>query len=78
MAYRKFVDRDRRPWEVRDRSRAEWSFEPLRGNDRSARRVRAPGYQDDPFELSESELQGLLDSAAEAREGPSPDSLFRD
>lgn len=63
MSQRKFVDRDGRPWTIRDRSRWEWQFEPDHGNPESARSVRAPAYQDDPFELSTEELQRLLDSA---------------
>ncbi|MFQ5747232.1 MAG: hypothetical protein ACE5HF_08450 [Gemmatimonadota bacterium] len=78
MAYRKFVDRAGRSWEVRDLSRAEWTFEPLRGNDEPARRVRAPGYQNDPYELSDRELQALLDSASGSPTRPSADSLFKD
>lgn len=63
MSYRKFVDRSGHAWQIRDRSRWEWSFEPDGGNPGPARVVRAPTYQDDPFELSTEELQQLLDSA---------------
>ena len=48
---------------MRDRSRWDWQFEPEPGNPETARSVRAPTYQDDPFELSQEELQRLLDSA---------------
>jgi hypothetical protein len=74
VSYRKFVDRAGQAWQVRDRSRWEWSFEPEGGNPGPARTVRAPGYQDDPFELSAEELQRLLDSArtASTRRAPNP------
>lgn len=63
MSYRKFVDRSGNEWTVRDRSRWEWHFEPAGGNPGPPRVVRAPGHQDDPFELSNEELQRLLDAA---------------
>ena len=63
MSYRKLVDRDGQAWQIRDRSRWEWTFEPDGGNPGPARTVRAPTYQEDPFELSAEELQSLLDSA---------------
>jgi hypothetical protein len=45
-------------------SRSEWRFEPLPGNPDTARRVRPPLYAgDDPFELSEQELQSILGNA---------------
>jgi hypothetical protein len=63
MGYRKFVDRSGNAWSIRERSRWEWQFEPEGGNPGPARTVRAPGHQNDPFELSKEELQRLLDSA---------------
>jgi len=74
MAFRHFVDRDGRAWEVRNRSQAEWDFEPVSGNPGPARRVPAPGYERDPYELSIEELQRLLDGAppAPSRSKPSP------
>ncbi len=50
-------------------SRSEWRFEPLRGNPGTPHRVRPPLYTgDDPFELSEQELQAILGAATpEAR-----------
>ncbi len=50
-------------------SRSEWRFEPLRGNPDPPQRVRPPLYAgDDPFELSEQELQAILgDATPEAR-----------
>ena len=45
-------------------SRSEWRFEPLRGNPGTPHRVRPPLYAgDDPFELSEQELQSILGAA---------------
>jgi len=77
MAYRRFVDRSGAAWEVRDRSRWDWTFEPVGGNPAAARTARAPGYQDDPFELSDAELQRLLD-AARSSSGPGAPSPFKD
>ncbi len=62
MGYRKFTDRDGRSWEIRDRSRSEWRVEPLPGNPGGRTAVSPPGYDNDPFELSNEELQGLLDA----------------
>lgn len=69
MANRKFTDRNGQPWEVRDRSSAEWILEPILENPARPRRVKPPSYELDPFELTDQELQRLLDSAPEA--GPS-------
>ena len=60
MAYRKFTDLEGRQWEVRDRSHSEWELEPVGQNREPPRRVAAPGYEKDPFEMSEEELQALL------------------
>ena len=74
MSYRKFIDRSGCAWSVRERSRWEWHFEPEGGNPGPTRVVRAPGHQDDPFELSNDELQRLLDSApgGTGRRAPNP------
>ena len=77
MSYRKFVDRAGHAWLIRDRSRWEWTFEPDGGNPGAARTVRAPTYQDDPFELSTEELQRLLDSA-KTSSGPRAPNPFGD
>lgn len=61
MSYRRFVDREGRSWEVRDRSRSRWEFHPISGNTSSAVPVSAPTYESDPYELSDQELQKLLD-----------------
>ena len=64
MSHRKFSDRRGNRWEVRVSSRAEWTFEPMPGNPHPPRRVRPPLYAgDDPFELSEQELQTIFGSA---------------
>jgi hypothetical protein len=63
MAYRNFKDREGNTWEVRTRSRSEWSLEPVAGNPGRARDVASPGYEKDPFEMSIEELQRLLDSS---------------
>ncbi len=60
MAYRKFKDSNGNNWEVREQSRDEWYFEPVSGNPGSRKVVRSPGYEKDPFEMSERELQKLL------------------
>ncbi|WP_419164270.1 hypothetical protein [Candidatus Palauibacter sp.] len=69
MSHRNFYDRQRNRWEVRVSSRAEWRFEPLPGNPNPPRLVRPPLYAgDDPFELSEQELQTIFGTATpEAR-----------
>ncbi len=63
MGYRRFVDRAGRAWEVRDETKSEWAFVPQSGNLMDRTIVPAPGYDNDPFELSNEELQKLLDAA---------------
>ena len=63
MGYRRFVDRAGRAWEVRDETKSEWAFVPQPGNPMDRTIVPAPGYDNDPFELSNEELQKLLDAA---------------
>lgn len=77
MGYRTFVDRERRAWEVRPRSKSEWEFLPSGDNPGPARAAPAPGYEADPFELSTEELQQLLDAAPAARPRSRP-SPFKD
>jgi len=73
MAQRRFADRDGRRWEVRVRSRTEWEFEPVEGNTEAPRKAQPPGYEQDPFEMSMEELQGMLDASRTRRPpGPSP------
>jgi hypothetical protein len=75
MGYRRFTDRAGRTWEIRDRSASEWEYHPVDGG--GAVRVRAPGYDKDPFELSNEELQKRLDEAgggpSRARKSPFQD-----
>jgi hypothetical protein len=67
MGFRRFRDRDGNEWEVRVRSRDEWEFLPV-GDQRGEPRVaRAPGYEQDPFELSQEELQRVWDASAPPR-----------
>jgi hypothetical protein len=77
MSFRKYVDDEGRSWQVRPVSRGEWRFEPLPGNAAPARSVRAPSWQEDPFELSREELGRLLGSAT-PRPGPTRRSPFKD
>ena len=63
MGYRRFVDRDGQPWDVRDETDSVWTFVPQPGNSSDRTSVPAPGYDNDPFELSNEELQTLLDAA---------------
>jgi len=77
MGFRRFKDRDGRQWEVRVRSREEWELEPVSENPEPARIARAPGYETDPFELSQEELQGLLESSTPAPQR-STKSPFKD
>ena len=74
MGFRRFDDNQGRPWEIRPRSRSEWQFEPLPGNPETRRTVRPPSYEEDPFELTDQELQRLLGSTrpGATRRPPSP------
>ena len=77
MGFRKFSDRDKREWEIRDISRLEWEFSPAGDNQQRARRVPPPGYEQDPYELSQEELQLLLDASTPEPER-SRQSPFKD
>jgi hypothetical protein len=70
MGYRRFTDRTGQVWEVRDRTRNTWQLEPVSGNPGRSLTVPAPGYEQDPFELSEEELQRMLDAAPGASSRP--------
>ncbi len=61
MGYRRLIDRDGEAWDVKDMSDSVWRFEPVGGSPADPVDSRAPGYQKDPFELSQDELQRLLD-----------------
>lgn len=59
---RKFVDRNGKPWDVeREHGRRQLVFRPIEGSSADERNSPAPGHTDDPFELSDEELQRLLD-----------------
>jgi hypothetical protein len=72
--FRTFTDREGHKWEVRPSSREEWELEPVAPNPNRARTVAAPGYETDPYELSQEELQRLLERSAPLpdRKKPSP------
>lgn len=78
MGYRRFTDRDGRTWEVRDLTRAEWRLEPVSGTGDRGLDVPSPGYERDPFELSQEELQRLLDKAQQGPRRSPPKSPFGD
>lgn len=61
MGYRRLIDRDGEAWDVKDISDSVWRFEPVGGNPADPIESQAPGYQKDPFEVSQEELQRLLD-----------------
>ena len=61
MGYRRLTDRDGEVWDVKDQSDSVWRFEPVGGNPADPVDAQAPGYQKDPFELSQAELQRMLD-----------------
>lgn len=64
MGFRRFIDRDKLEWEIRDTSRLRWEFSPAGQNELAARSVEPPGYEQDPYELSQEELQRLFDASA--------------
>jgi hypothetical protein len=64
MGFRRFIDREKREWEIRDISRARWELSPAGDNPQASRWVEPPGYEQDPYELSQEELQQLLDASA--------------
>jgi hypothetical protein len=61
MGYRRLIDRDGEAWDIKDHSDSAWRFEPVGGNPADPVDAQAPGYQKDPFELSQEELQQMLD-----------------
>ena len=61
MGYRRLIDSDGEAWDIKDHSGSEWRFEPVGGNPAAPVDVPAPVYQKDPFELSQEELQRMLD-----------------
>jgi hypothetical protein len=77
MSRRTWTDRRGLRWEIRVRTRSEWTFVPMPGNPGTERPTRAPSWQEDPFELSAEELQRLFDEAPDPSR-PRPPSPFRD
>lgn len=78
MSFRRFTDRDRRDWEIRPVSSSVWELSPLGENPGGPRTVPAPGYEKDPWEMSQEELQRLLDASTappvRARKNPFGDA----
>jgi hypothetical protein len=70
MANRTFTDREGRRWEVRERSRTEWVLEPIQDNPAAPRRVKPPGYESDPFELTDQELWRVLEQSGAEPQPP--------
>ena len=73
---RKFKDRTGAPWIVeREHGRRELVFRPAHGEQGDERVVPLPGHTQDPYELSDDELQRFLDRAAtryKKPKGPAP------
>jgi hypothetical protein len=67
MGFRRFTDRHGQQWEIRPRTKSDWDLDPVGDNPAARRSVRAPGYEPDPFELSQEELDRLLDASQEGR-----------
>lgn len=65
MSFRRFTDSDKRDWEIRPVSSRVWELSPSGENTGRPRTVPAPGYEKDPWEMSQEELQRLLDSSSE-------------
>lgn len=65
MSFRRFTDRDKQDWEIRPVTSREWELSPVGENTRRARTVPAPGYEKDPWEMSQEELQRMLDGSTE-------------
>lgn len=77
MSFRSFKDASGGRWQVKVRSRREWLLDPMPGNPQTPRTVEPPLYAEDPFELSEQELQRIL-AGAESASPPSRPSPFED
>jgi hypothetical protein len=78
MSVRNFRDTSGQRWQVKVRSRREWLLEPLLGNPEMPRTVEPPLYAEDPFELSEQELQRILAGAGGDEASSSQPSPFKD
>ena len=59
---RRFEDARGDGWEIRPQADYKWHFVPLEDNDGIRKIGTPPPETDDPFDLSEKELQRLLDS----------------
>lgn len=59
---RRFEDARGDGWEIHPQEDFKWQFLPLEGNDRIRKIVTPPPEVDDPFDLTEKELEQLLDS----------------
>ena len=70
MSYRRFKDRAGDVWLIKDESLNRWVFDPVPGNPSQPLNVTPPTYTDDPYEMSEAELQRLIDGGRPAG-GPS-------
>ncbi len=64
MSFRRFTDCDKQDWEIRPVSSSVWELSPMGENVGRPRTVAAPGYEKDPWEMSQEELQRLLDASA--------------
>jgi hypothetical protein len=68
VSFRRFTDRDKQDWEIRPQSSSVWELSPTGENSGKPRTVPAPGYEKDPWEMSQEELQRLLDASVAAPE----------
>lgn len=59
--HRTFVDREGNSWEIRAVEDFKWQLEPGEANPRARKIVTPPPNVDAPSELSDEELQNLLD-----------------
>jgi hypothetical protein len=78
VGYRRFTDPEGNEWEVRDFSKTAWEFHPVADNPGRIIRIDPPGYESDPFEMSEEELQRLLGRSGGPGRSRPPKSPFRD
>jgi len=78
VSYRRFFDREGERWEVRAVSKSDWRFDPVAGPPSRPRRGAPPLYAgDDPFELSQEDLQRILEAASPMAAAPKK-SPFKD
>lgn len=78
---RKFKDRSGEAWVVeREHGRHELVFRPIQGAPDDERVAPLPrhGHTQDPYELSDAELQRMLDGARPRYQGPKGPSPFKD